>query len=512
MKFCDKLNFLLDITKTTNSVLAHASSLDASYISRLRNGSRPIPRNEEIVLHMAVCFARNCAEEYQQKAIADTMGLPTLPVDMDERTQTILNWLLMDSKSTSRSMTRFISGLDSLPVGPISISPLLKADMIFQSRPVDFYYGVDGKRQAVLNMMLEVAQRAKPQTLLLFSDEEMTWMMADPDYSRQLTMLMFEVLSRGNRIHIIHSIQRNLDEMLNAIGSWIPLYMTGQIEPFFYPKKRDGVFQRTLFVAPATAAVISASTGGKSESTVNMLIHEQQAIDIYTDEFLQFFHLCRPLMKVYTTRNRSAYFPMIAEFEDGDANALIKTESLSLLTMPEPLFHRIISRSGIHSGDLTAAHRERQRRFEHSLSVRSFTEIISLPEPSEVKEGGVKVALSDFLEGGSVFYTPEEYSGHLSAIIKKLENDQNYHLHIIRKSEENRFMVYVREELGAVVAKTSQPPVALSMTEGNMTAAFWDFLMDKIGRSAYETADNHRTADLLRRYLQALEEPETVWK
>lgn len=510
MKFCDKLNFLLDITKTPNSVLAHAAALDASYISRLRSGSRPIPRSEEIVLRMAAFFSRNCAEEYRQKAIADAMGLPVLPADMDERTQTIFHWLLRETDSGSRRMTRFINGLNALPTSPLPASSLPKADIPVYSGPVQLFYGVEGKRQAVLRLMHKVALRDKPQTLLLFSDEEMSWMTGDPNYSRQLTLLMFEVLSKGNRIHIVHSIQRNLDEMLNAIGSWMPLYMTGQIEPYFYPKKRDGVFQRTLFVAPETAAVISASTGEKTESSVNMMIHEKQAIDVYTDEFLQFFHLCRPLMKVYTARSRNAYFSMIAEFEDGDADALIKTESLSLLTMPEPLFHRIVSRSGIHSGDLAAAHRERRRRFERSLSARSFTEIISLPDPTEVNEGKVKVALSDFLEGGSVFYTPEEYSLHLSAIIKRLENDQNFHLHIIRRSEENRYMVYVREEWGAVVAKTSQPPVALSMNEGNITAAFWDFLMDMIGRSAYETADNRRAAGFLRGYLRAMEEPKAV--
>ena len=44
MSFAEKLNFLMDVTKTPNSALAHNVALDASYISRLRNGSRKLPR------------------------------------------------------------------------------------------------------------------------------------------------------------------------------------------------------------------------------------------------------------------------------------------------------------------------------------------------------------------------------------------------------------------------------------------------------------------------------------
>lgn len=38
--FSEKLNFLMEITKVQNNMLAAAVSLDASHISRLRHGNR----------------------------------------------------------------------------------------------------------------------------------------------------------------------------------------------------------------------------------------------------------------------------------------------------------------------------------------------------------------------------------------------------------------------------------------------------------------------------------------
>ena len=65
-------------------------------------------------------------------------------------------------------------------------------------------------------------------------------------------------------------------------------------------------------------------------------------------------------------------------------------------------------------------------------------------------------------------------------------------------------MVYAREDLGAIVAKTSLPPVALAMNEDNMTAAFWDFLMSIVGKKNYDNPNNNGAANKLRSYIRQI--------
>ena len=50
---------------------------------------------------------------------------------------------------------------------------------------VSTHYGIAGKRRAVLLFLSEVALRDKPQTLLLHSSEEMSWMVADPVFTQR---------------------------------------------------------------------------------------------------------------------------------------------------------------------------------------------------------------------------------------------------------------------------------------------------------------------------------------
>ena len=432
------------------------------------------------------------------------MRLMNLPSDNSLLANEVAHWLIHDGKDSVAQVERFFTNLTDL--GSRSASAQTQEDYqpTFPEEAVSIYYGIEGKRRAAECFLSEVAIGEKPQTLLLFSDEETSWMTADPEYVKKWAGLMVRVLSKGNKIKIIHTISRDLDEMLSALNQWMPLYMSGAIEPYFYPKKRDGIFKRTLFIAPETAAVVSSSIGGQVELAANILHRDPAAIASFAEEFLHYLRLCRPLMRIFTTREREACYDTLAEFERERADTLIKTESLSLLTMPENLLAPIVERSGIDVSNHLSIHAARRGRFLESLQSNQFTELIYLPDMEMLKSGGVKVSMSDMLDGGAVFYTPAGYAAHLEQVITLLASFKNYCVVLIDRPAENRYSVYVREELGVIVSKASQPSVILAMSEGNMVAAFWDFLKSMAGGKDWTAAEKGASIDRLENYLQKL--------
>lgn len=504
--FAEKLDFLMNITKTSNSTLAHAATLDASYISRLRTGKRLMPKDNHMIQGMAIFLARQLKEDYQKRALLDALKLINLPGDSGLLADEITRWLVQDGENSTQQVGRFLSSLSGIANYSEQVGQSDDSKPYFPEEAVSIYYGIEGKRRAAEYFLSEVALCESSQTLLLFSDEGTAWMTEDPTYARRWAELMIRVLSRGNRIKIIHTVSRDLDEMLNAINQWMPLYMSGLIEPYFYPKKRDGIFKRTLFIAPETAAVISNSVGDQASSAANVLYRGRDAVASFAEEFLQYLRLCRPLMRIFTAREREECYATLAEFEHGQADTLIKTESLSLLTMPEPLLMQILKRSGMDEYGGSSLHDARYQCFLENLQSNHFTELISLPDVEAVKSGSVKVSLSDMLGAGAVYYTPEEFIAHLEHILALLESFDNYHIHLIDNSTEDRYTVYAREELGVIVAKTSQPPVVLAINEGNMTAAFWDFLKSTVDEKAYAALDKAKIITNLQTYLIKLKD------
>ena len=503
MTFAEKLDFLMNITRTSNSALAGRVTLDASYISRLRSGKRLMPKDERVIQGMAAYFARHTVQDYQKKALSEVLKLASLS-DGVQLAEELTNWLKHNDADVAERVGYFLHGLSGMGNRPSQAHSAEEPVLSFSEDAVSIYYGIEGKRRAAEHFLSEVAAREKPQTLFLFSDEETSWMAADADYARKWAGLMVRVLARGNHIKIVHTISRDLDEMLNAISQWMPLYMSGNIEPYFYPKKRDGVFKRTLFIAPETAAVVSNSIGDQVSAAANVVYRDRAAVASFAEEFTRYLRLCRPLMQIFTTRDREAFFATQAEFEREKADTLIKTESLCLLTLPETLLKAILGRVGLDETWTLSIHEVRQKMFLERLSMNRFDEIVSLPDVDTVKNGGVKVSMSDMLGGGAVYYTPDEFVAHLEHIIELMGSYKNYYVHLIDGTEENLYMVYAREELGVIVAKTSQPPVVLAMSEGNMTAAFWDFLKGIVGEKAYAAQDKTEALTRLRDYLREL--------
>ena len=160
------------------------------------------------------------------------------------------------------------------------------------------FYGNAGKRDAVAAFLGALCEDGKAHRLLLFSDEDMTWLYEDPVFTRTWSQLMEKLLAGGSRIRIIHSIGRDENEMWEAVRKWLPIYLSGAIEPWYYPRLRDGIFQRTLFIAERRMALVSESTRGQAGEELVILLRDPEAADALEQEFSAYLALCRPLLEV----------------------------------------------------------------------------------------------------------------------------------------------------------------------------------------------------------------------
>lgn len=110
--------------------------------------------------------------------------------------------------------------------------------------------------------------------------------------------------------------------MLEAVTKWIPIYSAGAIDPYYYPRLRDGVFQRTMLIAPKTAAVVSSSVQMATDETLNLFITDKRAITALTKEYEGYFTLCRPLMRIYTNRQKRDLLQDMSELSNKDGDAI----------------------------------------------------------------------------------------------------------------------------------------------------------------------------------------------
>ncbi len=504
MQFHEKLDFLMNVSNIRNSQLAAYVKLDPSHISRLRRGKRGQIKNNVVMTKMAEYFAKRCHHSYQKKTLSDVLNINLIALDESELSKIILNWLKKDTTKDDAVAKVFLNNLSNLFDQTAALKQVTYTPKKNAESATGIYYGLNGKREAVERFLSEVVYHKAPQTLLLFSDEPTDWMMEDREFAFRWASLMSKILQQGNKIKIIHNVSRNFDEMLGAISQWMPLYMSGAIEPYYYPKKRDGLYKRTLFIAPKTAVLLSNSIDDTADSAANFYYKDARVIAAMLTEFTTYMNMCRQLMKIYTSIEATSFIEALFEFEKNGDNSIVISESLSLITMPESITSQVIKGLARSTIDLSALTENRIANFKRQIRHNRLTEIIRIQDPEKIIAGKVKINLSDLLDEKPTYYTLKTYILHLENILELLHSHKNFHVHLTNKELENPYIVYVKENAGAIVAKSSSPAVALTFSEGNLVAGFWDYLKSLIGNNAYQKTDKKESIRALKDYIDAL--------
>jgi len=219
MSFAEKLDLIMNITKTTNSNLSMYISLDASLISRFRSGKR-VPSNKGNYLQkIATYFARHVASDYQKAALCEVLNiaLKSFPKDEKKIAELIYQWFLDQNASTDNSAVNgFIDSFANFQFKKMPQMPVIEGlpDMAACVGEHTVLYGAQGKQYLVLTFLSLIIRNIKPQTLLLFSDEDFSWLADDHVFAAKWKALMVEVIKSGNKIKIIHTVNRRYRAIL----------------------------------------------------------------------------------------------------------------------------------------------------------------------------------------------------------------------------------------------------------------------------------------------------------
>lgn len=232
-----KLDFLMRLSGTQNSVLGKALSFDASYVSRIRSGKRTLPRNRNLILPIAAFFAKSINQAGQMEILSRRIcPEKPWPDSVEERTKLLAHWLA----DTGNIMDEDVTDILDLDIRE-NLKHVYQQEKPPGREEVEFFYGNAGRRQGVERFLAEAYEAETPVTLLLHSDESMEWLYEDPDFVKDWSKLLMGIAEKGGKIKIVHTLRRNIEEMMEAIRKWVPIYMTGRIETYYCPRIRDNI-------------------------------------------------------------------------------------------------------------------------------------------------------------------------------------------------------------------------------------------------------------------------------
>lgn len=471
--FAEKLDALMNIVEVSNSLLGREIHMNPSHIGRLRSGARPLPKKHDYLPAICRYLTKHIKRDYQINALQKLTGIDNASLSSAESTALYLEqWLLEQEEDSSAVTGRLISGFSRLASRPLPASPEVPTSEPPQEYDT-YLYGNAGKRKAVEQFFTMILQEEQPQTLLLFSDENMTWLYEDPVFAARWAELFAKVIRKGNRVRMIHTISRNMNEMLEAVTKWLPLYMTGMIEPYCYPRLRDGLFQRTLFIAPNTAAIVSSSVQQDTDGMLNLFLTDSDALHALTAEYEHYFALCRPLMHIFTERDAAAFQDTAAKLGEAEDDAYLCCTMPPLFAMPEVLVKELSEQPGNES--LLPQWEQSFSQFLESISKQCLTLVLLDPNCAVLTPEVLHPATDKLFSADDVAFTPEQYFMHIEHLQKLEKQYENLTIRFVSELPDNT-LLYVKDDTGVIIAKTNAPKMAFVIIDRNMVSAVWSYI------------------------------------
>ena len=112
------------------------------------------------------------------------------------------------------------------------------------------YFGLKEMMASELDFLKATVLSKSSAPVIMYSDMPMGEMAKDPEFPKKWMFGMAMMLKKGLHLHQIHNLDRSLEDMMLGLESWIPMYMTGQISPYYLKGVQNNVFLHFLQKLP----------------------------------------------------------------------------------------------------------------------------------------------------------------------------------------------------------------------------------------------------------------------
>ena len=335
--------------------IARALSFDPSYLSRIRTGQRTPANPAAFARAVGNYTARRCRSATERIDLARLLGQePEALADDAACSAAVARWLLNGEAGQPDSTFSFLEKLDEFDLNDyiraVRFDQLKVPTVPFQLPSFKVHYGLENIRQALLDFLRSTALSRSREPVFMCSDMPMEELARDMEFSKKWMLGLAAILKKGLRLNMVHDLNRPYAEMMLGLESWIPLYMTGQIAPWYLRGKHNSVYGHLLFCSGA-AAVEGECIAGDFGHGRFLFCQAKRDLPYYrrrADALLQMAH---PLMDIYRDASEGAYssFLFANAHEAGEYRAVLT--ALPPHTLSDECLTRLLKKIGVQKKD-----------------------------------------------------------------------------------------------------------------------------------------------------------------
>lgn len=482
-------NTLLTTLSINVSELSRFLNYDSSYISRIRNGLRQPANPEEFAWSIAGFIVRRYQNDSEKEIIADLIGCKPDKLANCDTYQTLLTaWIVNGTGTPKNYLAGFLGKLDEFNLNEyiraIHFDELKIPSVPFQLPTSKSYLGLTEMMESELSFLKATVLSKSMKPVIMYSDMPMGEMAKDEEFPKKWMFGMAMMLKKGLHLNQIHHIDRSFEDMMLGLESWIPMYMTGQISPYYLKNAQDKVFSHFLKVSGSVALTGEAICGYHSEGRY-YLTKNKEEVAYYKKRAERLLSKASPLMEIYRQDRERDYNTFLQTDSKTEGHRHYILSSLSLYTATDDLINHILRCNKISDAEqaeirhYVAMQRETA---DEILQHGSITEEFPLLTEAEFKQYPIAMSLSGMFYEKDILYSWNEYSEHLKQMREYAKLHTNYTAIENPSPAFRNIQIHIREGKWVVVSKNKTPAIHFLIRHPKMRNAFENMIVPVIER------------------------------
>ena len=477
----NNLNILITSLKISINEMSKYIVFDSSHISRIRYGkakpSNPIEFSNKICTYI---FNRyNNPDDINN--LMTIIGCKKNDLSNNNFYNTLFTWLTSKSIQVKNQINDFLYNLDSFNLNDyikaIKFDELKVPSIPFYKAKSRHYYGIEEMKEGELNFFKAIVLSKSKEDIFMCSHMPMEDMAEDVSFGKKWMFAIAMCLKKGHHLNIIHNLDRPFNEMMLGLESWIPIYMTGQISPYYLKDSKNSVYNHLDYVS-GNVALTGECIKGYHNKGMYYLTTNKNEIKYYKEKSELILKKAKPLMQIYRENNIKEYELFLKNDEKIPCDRTRYLSSLPLFTISDKLLNKILKRNKFSKTDIDKIikyKKEELKYMNNILKRNKVNDYIYIIEENEFKNDSPSLSLNNLFIDKKIKYTYNEYIEHLRQTKEWSIQEKNYELNYVNdKTFKNITITFIKNHY-VIISKSSNPTIHFVIEHPKLVEAIENF-------------------------------------
>lgn len=479
--FSNNLNTLITSLNINTHEMSKYIVFDASHISRIRYGkakpSNPVKFSNKICSYILNRY-KNLDDINNLMMI---IGCKKSDLSNEKIYSTLFNWLTSEIVPIKNQISDFLHHLDSFNLDDyikvIKFDELKVPSIPFYKAKTKHYYGIEEMKQGELNFFKGTVLSKSKEDIFMCSDMPMEDMAKDIDFGKKWMFAIAICLKKGHHLNIIHNLDRPFNEMMLGLESWIPIYMTGQISPYYLSNLKNNIYNHLNYVS-AAAALSGECINGFHNKGMYYLTTNKNEIEYYKEKSDLLLKKAKPLMEIYRESNIKEYHLFLKKDENIECDRTRYISSLPLFTISDELLIKILKRNKLTKEEINKIIKYKNNEFKYMNSILKKNKVfdyIYVIKENEFISDTPSLLLNNLFIDKTINYTYKEYIEHLKLMNEYAKNNKNYNVLTEEDKTFKNITITILKNNHVIISKNSNPTIHFVIRHPKLVAAIESF-------------------------------------